>query len=261
MDQLYYDMIFHRKSFHVFPKAPPLSPEELLEIENYFPKLLPLDETIQTDIKLVPRERTTCKRGEYCVLIYSEEREHFLQNAGYLGAQLDLWLAGKNIGACWYGMGKTDEPSVRGLPFVIMLAIGKAEKQQFRKDYTKAKRKPLEEIWRDVPDSCEDGATGSSGLPLGLKETVRYAPSACNIQPWRVTCGASRLLLSRVTEKRGMMPRDRAAYYNQIDLGIFMLFLELCLQHENIPFRRELLPKPAEDQAEVPTARYYFETL
>ena len=30
------------------------------------------------------------------------------------------------------------------------------------------------------------------------------------------------------------MPKDRAVYYNRIDMGIFILFLELILKHNNI---------------------------
>ena len=36
------------------------------------------------------------------------------------------------------------------------------------------------------------------------------------------------------------MPKDRIIYYNQIDIGIFLCFLELCLEHNNINFKKEL---------------------
>lgn len=40
--------------------------------------------------------------------------------------------------------------------------------------------------------------------------------------------------------KRGMMPADKVAYYNRIDIGIFLLFLKLCLKHSHIAFERTL---------------------
>ena len=36
------------------------------------------------------------------------------------------------------------------------------------------------------------------------------------------------------------MPKDRAVYYNRIDMGIFILFLELILKHNNIDCQRAL---------------------
>ena len=29
-------------------------------------------------------------------------------------------------------------------------------------------------------------------------------------------------------------------YYNQIDMGIFLCFLDLCLQHESIPYEAQI---------------------
>lgn len=72
--------------------------------------LIPLVNGIKIKYKIVPREKTTSKRGEHCLLIYSEEKEHYLLNIGYMFEQLDLYLASKNIGVCWYGMGKVNEP-------------------------------------------------------------------------------------------------------------------------------------------------------
>ena len=35
------------------------------------------------------------------------------------------------------------------------------------------------------------------------------------------------------------MPIDKVSFYNRIDMGIFICFLELCLEHEGIEFERE----------------------
>lgn len=243
MDGLYYDMIFKRRSFHVFKGKNHLSESELREIQNQADSLEPLVSGVRTAFKLVPRGQTTCRRGEYCILIYSERKEQYLQNAGYMAEQLDLWLASKNIGACWYGMGKANETTLDGLAFVIMIAIEKADETEFRKDYTKAKRKSPEEIW--------------SGGPFeNIALVARYAPSACNSQPWLVERDDNTLKLYRVSGKRGMMSKKQALYYNQIDVGIFMLFLELCCKHEQYSYTRELCPNADEDQKKVLTAVY-----
>ena len=38
--------------------------------------------------------------------------------------------------------------------------------------------------------------------------------------------------------KRGIMPKAKVDYYNQIDIGIFIYFLDLCLQHNNLIYER-----------------------
>ena len=117
-----------------------------------------------------------------------------------MAEQLDLWLATKNIGACWYGMGKTKETQRHGLDFVIMITIEKVEETKFRKDYNNTKRKPLSEIWQ---------GNGYSEIA----NVVRYAPSACNTQPWLVKAGQNRLEVYRVKGKRGMMPKKKVSFY------------------------------------------------
>lgn len=37
------------------------------------------------------------------------------------------------------------------------------------------------------------------------------------------------------------MPADKVAFYNQIDIGIFLCFLELCLEHNRIDFERSII--------------------
>ena len=87
MDNSLYEMIFKRKSFHLFRNIgnETISQEELKDIENKFNELKPLVDDIKVKIKIV-KDGATCKRGqEYCILFYSEKRDNYLQNIGYLG--------------------------------------------------------------------------------------------------------------------------------------------------------------------------------
>ena len=43
------------------------------------------------------------------------------------------------------------------------------------------------------------------------------------------------------------MPADRVTFYNRIDMGIFMCFLDICLQHENRQFERKLYIDDVDD--------------
>ena len=232
MDNNLYEMIFKRKSFHLFRNIgnEKITLEELKDIENKFKELKPLDDSIKVKIKIV-KDSTTCIRGqEYCILFYSEKKDNYLQNIGYLGEQLDLYLVSKNIGTLWFGIGKVKEKELDGLDFVIMIAIKKVDSEdKFRKDMYKSKRKELSEIWE-----------GNSYLDIG--NIVRFTPSACNTQPWRVVANEKELKVYRYRKegKRGIMPKDMVIYYNQIDIGIFLCFLELCLEKNNIDYDREV---------------------
>ena len=232
MDNNLYDMIFKRKSFHLFRDIgnEKISDEELKDIENKFNDLKPLVGDIKVKIKIV-KDSTTCKRGqEYCILFYSEKKDNYLQNIGYIGEQLDLYLVSKNIGTLWFGIGKVNEDKLDDLDFVIMIAIAKVDKEnKFRKDMYKSKRKELSEIWE-----------GNNYLDIG--NIVRFTPSACNTQPWKVISSPSELKVYRYRKegKRGIMPKDKVIYYNQIDIGIFLCFLDLCLDKNNIKYEREL---------------------
>ena len=227
-----YEMIFKRKSFHLFRNIGDknLTEEELNDIEKEFSKLKPLVEDVKVKIKIV-KDGATCKRGqEYCILFYSEKKDNYLQNIGYLGEQLDLYLVSKNIGTLWFGIGKVEEKQLDGLDFVIMIAIAKVDKEdKFRKDMYKSKRKELSEIW-------------SGNSYLDIANIVRFTPSACNTQPWKVESTDNELKVYRYRKagKRGIMPKDMVIYYNQIDIGIFLCFLELCLDKNNISYTREL---------------------
>ena len=65
-----YPMICKRKSFHVFSKGENLSETELQMVQNHCAELSTLVKDIQTKFKIVPIAETTCRRGEYCILVY-----------------------------------------------------------------------------------------------------------------------------------------------------------------------------------------------
>ena len=224
LDKALYDMIFKRKSFHLFRNIgdASISSDELEQIQEAYKTFLPLCPDIRTAIRIVPAKETTCRRGqEYCILLYSEKKENYLQNIGYLGEQLDLYLVSKNIGTLWFGIGKTEELSWDGLDFVIMIAMSRVDdEKKFRKDMFRSKRKPIDEIW--------------TGRPIpGVTEIVRFAPSACNSQPWIAenTDVGINIYRYRKPGRSGIMPADKVSFYNRIDMGIFLCFLDLCLQH------------------------------
>ncbi len=224
-----YDMIFKRKSFHLFRNIGKelLSQRDIDGIYEIYQSLVPLCPDIKTAIRIVPAYDLTSNRGrEYSILIYSEKKDNYLANVGYLGEQLDLYLISKNIGTLWFGIGKPDEPSYNGLDYVIMIKIAKIDDEaKFRKDMFKAKRKPIEETWHG--EQIE-----------GVSNIARFAPSACNTQPWLVENDGNSLTVYRYKKQgiRGIMPMNLVTYYNRIDVGIYLCFLELCLDHNGVQY-------------------------
>ncbi len=244
----YYDAIFKRKSFHLFRSlgSDRLQDSELSEITQAFDAFDRLYPEIRTAVRIVPASKVNFKRdAEYCVLIYSEKKENYLMNAGYIGEQLDLWLVAHNIGSLWYGIGKPDEAVYDGLDFVIMIAIHKVnDPAKYRKDMFKAKRKPLEEIW--------------SGDDPGVANIARFAPSACNTQPWYVRNSDGKLTVYRYKKpgKRGIMPASAVSYYNRIDIGIYLCILEICFLNNGLTYDRELFVDEGDNEELTRVAEY-----
>ena len=155
-----------------------------------------------------------------------------------MGEQIDLYLASENIGALWFGIGKPQNMQMNGLDFVIMISIAKMPEEKFRKDMFKSKRKPIDEIWN--VDT------------LNIAEIVRFAPSACNTQPWITENTGKELMIYRLKKpgKRGIMPADKVRYYNKIDMGIYLFMLETCLEYENYSYDRTLYADKTDDSVE-----------
>ncbi|ETP72658.1 hypothetical protein UYO_1257 [Lachnospiraceae bacterium JC7] len=247
LNDIFYKMIFKRKSFHIFRNVgkESISIDELGDIQNAYSEFTPLNPEIKTAIRIVPEKQTNCKRGgEYCILLYSEKKDGYLQNIGYLGEQLDLYLVSRNIGTLWFGIGKTEEEPFEDMEFVIMFSIRKiSDDSKYRKDMFKSKRKNAEEIWEGEQIS-------------GVTDIIRFAPSACNSQPWLVK-NDGELLVYRYKKpgKRGIMPADKVLFYNRIDIGIFICFMDLCLEHNGIGFEKTLY-SDADDGELVLNAKY-----
>ena len=111
----------------------------------------------------------------------------------------------------------------------------------------KIKRKTLKEIWL-------------GNEYLNIANIVRFAPSACNSQPWLVEPSKDKLSVFRCKKpgKRGIMPTNKVIYYNRIDPGIFLLFIDICLNHENIKYEREIILDKSSDNVEKTLIANYY---
>lgn len=239
----YYDMIFKRKSVRHFDSARTLTDQELAEVNEKTKNLAALDSGIKTAFEIVKREDTTAKFGEYCLLLYSERKPNYLLNAGYILEQMDLFMEKNNIGVCWYGLAKPKEKMRGDLHYVIMLTFGKASPDTFRSEISQFNRKDHQEIWQGNFDA-------------DVSEAVRLAPSACNTQPWIFKNSENILHVYRNTKVRSFIPSAFLSYFNAIDIGICLCFLEIALSKNGRSFERILIPDGTAENGLIETAQY-----
>lgn len=236
-----YDTIFMRKSVRRYDLT--LEESTLSAVKRLTEKLVPLIRDINVRIEIVPRTDTTAKFGEYCLLFYSEKKPGYLLNAGYMLEQMDLFLTMRNIGACWYGLAKAKRPKPLGMDYVIMMAFGQSAPKDFRRSVSEFKRMSAKEIWQGDFDP-------------DVKEAVRLTPSACNTQPWRVFSEGSRIRVFRETNIKAFIPTKMLPYFNSVDMGISLFFLETALSEKGYEFYRTLTPDETSVKGLVKLAEY-----
>ena len=224
-----YQTLFKRRSVRKFDKILRVSEKELADLHAFIGTCVPLVASIATEVRVVKREQTDCRWGEYAILFFSEKKEGYLENAGYMGEQIDLYLAEHNLGACWYGMASCREKAPEGMDFVILISFGKSREEDFRTDRGEFQRKDLSKILEGE----------AAGALLEALEDARFAPSACNSQPWRVQVTGNTLTVCRHSDSPlAKVIKKIPNYFNRIDVGIYLCFLERALSQKGISFQK-----------------------
>ncbi len=59
--------------------------------------------------------------------------------------------------------------------------------------------------------------------------------------------------------KRGIMPADKVSFYNRIDIGIFLCFLDICLEHNGTSYLRTLYFDDGGNDEYILNAEYKFD--
>lgn len=139
----------------------------------------------------------------YYLALYSEKKDNYLENIGFVFQQLSLHLQSLGIGNCWVGMAS---PKKKDGEFVIMISFGKSDKMTRDKD--SFKRKQLSKI-SDVDDERL--------IP------ARLAPSAMNTQPWYFKHTDEGFDVYQV--RQNILKRQILKKWNPIDMGIALAHL------------------------------------
>lgn len=233
IDKALYPVIFKRKSVRKFEKEP-LDDSVLQSIEEKLQDLEPLFPEIKTKLAVVGNNEIGgmfAIKAPHYIALYSEEKDGYLLNAGYLLQQMDLYLSSEEIGTLWLGLAKPEEKlkAKDGLPYVITLAFGKAKVPVHRNHTGEFKRKDLSEI------------TNLSGAK-SLLEAVRLAPSSTNNQPWYLE-GTEEELHVYCKKMTGMKGKffPLAKKWLPVDVGIALCHLKISAleQGKEVEFVKE----------------------
>lgn len=216
------EMIFKRKSCRSFQHK--AVDGEIIE-QIMSTELKPLYPEIKVRWDIVGRDKVRCIcpwTTPQLITIYSEEKEGYLENVGFLFQQMDLHIQSLGLGACWLGMGKMkgSAPEAEGMSFVIMLAFG-YPKGELHKEVRSFKRKSMEQI-SDIVDT--------------RLEPARVAPSSVNSQPWYFVHEGDNIHV--YCAEKGV-----AGYMNRIDVGIALAHLFVSNEDSFNFFVSENYPK------------------
>ena len=239
-----YDAIFKRKSVRKFDPAP-LDDKTLAGISARLSELQPLYDDIKTEIKLVSQKniRTPLFKAPHYLVVFSEVKEGYLTNAGFMLQQMDLYLSAQGIGSCWQGLPRLDSELLNGskLEFIIVLAIGKSLEPLYRQNITEFKRYPLQQI---------TNITGADEL----LEPARLAPSGINSQPWFFTGEIG--LIHAYCIKTNFLKAIIYETMNKIDMGITICHVWIAALH----FGKTVEFISDEEARNHPPAKHYYIT-
>ncbi len=218
-----YETIFKRKSIRRYDLTP-LEDAILKDINEEISSLKPLIQNIDMEIKIISSgdvKTRMMKKAPHYIAVFSEERDGYLTNVGYMLQQMDLLLSSNGIGTCWQGIPTVKDHVIKDskLKFVILIAFGMAAEPIYRSDVTEFKRKSLNAIC-DIPETSEISE---------ILEGARLAPSAANSQAWFLS-GNNRSI-DVYSVKPNFIRSLIAKKYIPIDAGILLCHLMICAEH------------------------------
>ena len=209
------DLIRRRASVRKYT-GEPVDDKTCQEILSFFRQATPLDPEIRVEPRIVTREQVRFYlpwKTPQLIACFSENKPGYLENAGFLLQQVDLYLQSRGLGSCWLGLGKfrkNELPQIEGMEFVIFIAFGQPEGEFLRSGPEDFSRKPMTEI-TDRPDD--------------RLEPARLAPSATNSQPWYFTHVGDTIHV--FCSEAGLLRHWMIGNMNRIDMGIALSHLYL----------------------------------
>jgi len=210
-----YQFITKRKSVRKYGPGP-LGEDELSRFRSFLKEIKPLFPGIKVEMKVFSAEEfkgLLRSNAPHFLAFFSEPKEGYLANAGFMLQQADLYLSANNIGNCYQGLAKltkgADAPA--GLEFVISTSFGRPVGNVHRSGVGEFDRRPADEI------------SSVKGMD-DLIEAARLAPSSVNNQSWYFTGGDGTI---HAYAAKGLIGQDM----NKINVGIALCHIWLAVVH------------------------------
>lgn len=215
-----YSAIFKRKSIRKFDLKP-LSSDQLENIKKQLQTLEPLHNNIKIDLKILSPDlvkRRMMREAPHYLVVFSENKEGYLSNVGFILQQMDLYFSSEGLASCWQGIPslKKEALDMSSLEYVIMIPFGNSPEPVHRTSISQFKRKPMEKI------------TNIKGMDE-IMEAGRLAPSAGNGQPWFFTGDEN--MIHAYAIKPGFVRGLLTKKYPPIDVGISLYHLKLAAEY------------------------------
>lgn len=227
--------------------------KELSQYANTCPKLV---DDIEMDIRIMDNDVVYRQldgfagyhgiliNAPHYIILLSENKEHYLENAGYVGESISMKASELGVDSCWITFTSSEKVIhrlniVTNKEVVGILTIGYGKKKapitlgalktgdnysqadMRKKESSQSKVLPLQEMV--YIDKWGEGGDVNTLLERALYEPmdcVRKAPSTMNRQPWRFLIDGGKIVL--------LMRKDNdvSEYEERIDAGIAMLYFE-----------------------------------
>lgn len=179
---------------------------DMSAIREFLDNVTVLTPEINYSYEILTRDEVNIRtrwKAPYYIALYSEKKENYGVNLGFVFQQLSLFMQSLGIGSCWVGMATVKEKNPE---FVILISFGKSD--DMTRDITKFKRKSLSEI-SDMEDE--------------RLKPAQLAPSAVNSQPWYFKHTEDGFDVFKV--KHNIVKQKIFGRWNDIDIGIALAHL------------------------------------
>jgi nitroreductase len=215
-----YDAIFKRRSVRKYDSTP-LDSNHLEEISKNLQSLKPITSGINTEFKIMAPNQVTRKlaiNAPHYIAAFSETKDAYRVNIGFMLQQMDLYFSATGLGSCWLG---TPQPTKEvtessNLEFVVLMSFGNPKELAYRTSVSEFKRQVLSEI-----TSIENAKE--------LMEPTRLAPSAVNLQNWYFTGNKNEI--HAYSSKPNFLRNIMGGSYYPVNMGIALYHLQLAAQH------------------------------
>ena len=251
----YKNIIMNKSSVRDY-KEKKVDEKIILELSRYANTCPRLAEDIKMDIRIMDNDVVYRQldgfagyhgimiNAPHYVILLSEKKDHYMENAGYVGESIAMKAFDLGVDSCWITF--TDSQKVihrlnivTGKEVVGILALGYGKKKKpvtlgalkIGDNYSQADMRKKDGNTSTVLPLCQmvyidkwgEGADVDKLMERALYDPMdcaRKAPSTLNRQPWRFLIDGGKIILTMRKDN------DISEYEERIDAGIAMLYFE-----------------------------------